>query len=105
MQIFFDGKPSKEIRDAMKKAAWKWSPSAGAWQRKNTPNAIASANMILSKHLGAPAKPAEAHAAPTAEVQHEPEVPASEPAREPLPPVEPATTGKRNSPRPNADCC
>ena len=36
--------------------------------------------MILSKHLGAPA--AEAHAAPTAEVQHEPEVPASEPARD-----------------------
>lgn len=39
LQLFFDGKPSDEIRDALKKEGFRWSPRFGAWQRQLTPNA------------------------------------------------------------------
>lgn len=42
LQIFFDGKPSDEIRMLLKKNAFKWAPSKGAWQRQLTDNAISS---------------------------------------------------------------
>lgn len=39
LQLFFNGKPSDEIRDALKKEGYRWSPRFGAWQRQLTPNA------------------------------------------------------------------
>ncbi len=32
LQIFFDGKPEKEIRDKLKHHGFRWAPSSGAWQ-------------------------------------------------------------------------
>ena len=49
IQFIFDGKPSEEIRNILKGNAFKWAPSAGAWQRKNTPNGICAANLVLKK--------------------------------------------------------
>ncbi len=47
VQIFFDGKPDEETRGALKAAGWHWSRSEGAWQRKLTNAAIASARQLL----------------------------------------------------------
>jgi hypothetical protein len=47
VQILFDEKPSEQVRNALKKAAFKWSPSNNAWQRQNTPNGIAAAKRVL----------------------------------------------------------
>jgi len=47
VQILFDEKPSTEVRAALKKAAFKWSPNNSAWQRQNTPNGIYSATHVL----------------------------------------------------------
>lgn len=48
IQFFFPGKPSQEIRDLLKKNAFKWSPSNGAWQRKLTNASIEIAQNLLS---------------------------------------------------------
>ena len=40
LQIFFDGIPDKDIREKLKRHAFKWAPSVKAWQRTLTPNAI-----------------------------------------------------------------
>lgn len=40
IQFFFDGKPDREVIDLMKRKAFKWAPSVGAWQRQNTNNAL-----------------------------------------------------------------
>jgi hypothetical protein len=40
LQLFFDGKPNEEIRKVLKKNAFKWAPSKGAWQRQLTNNAL-----------------------------------------------------------------
>ena len=32
IEIYFNGKPSEEIRKYLKSKAWKWSPTKGAWQ-------------------------------------------------------------------------
>lgn len=40
IQFFFDGKPDREVIDFMKRKAFKWAPSVGAWQRQNTNNAL-----------------------------------------------------------------
>lgn len=32
LQIFFDGKPEKEVRDKLKHRGFRWAPSCGAWQ-------------------------------------------------------------------------
>lgn len=42
IQIFYDEKPDVEERSRIKKAAFKWSPKAGAWQRQMTVNALAA---------------------------------------------------------------
>lgn len=47
IQILFDEKPGKEMISDLKNSAWRWSPREGAWQRKNTLNAIKSAHNIL----------------------------------------------------------
>lgn len=40
IQLYFDGKPSDQIRTELKSLAFKWSPNNGCWQRKITPNAL-----------------------------------------------------------------
>jgi hypothetical protein len=47
MQIFFNGKPSIEVIQKLKKNAWRWSPFNKCWQRKLTNNAISDAKYIL----------------------------------------------------------
>jgi hypothetical protein len=47
VRIFFPGKPRQEVISLLKKSAWKWSPFNKAWQRKNTKEAIYSANRII----------------------------------------------------------
>lgn len=39
LQLIFDGKPSEEIRAALKKNGFRWSPKNSAWQRQLTNNA------------------------------------------------------------------
>ena len=46
LQIFFDEKPSVDVRSELKRAAFHWSPSAGAWQRQLTDNAIRSVKCL-----------------------------------------------------------
>lgn len=38
IQLFFDGKPSEEVRGILKSRGFRWSPSFGAWQRQLTEN-------------------------------------------------------------------
>lgn len=47
LQIFFPGKPAPEMIGALKRRAFKWSPSNGCWQRQFTANAIAAMREIL----------------------------------------------------------
>lgn len=49
LQIFFDGIPSKEVREALKSHAFKWAPIAKAWQRTLTENAKYAVNQYLIK--------------------------------------------------------
>lgn len=51
VRIYFDEKPSEEIRSELKQSAWKWSRTNKAWQRKNTPRAQANATRILGRHF------------------------------------------------------
>lgn len=56
LQLVFDGKPSDEIRDLVKKNGFKWSPKNNAWQRQLTENARYSLKRIkpeLEKLLAA----------------------------------------------------
>lgn len=50
VQIIFDDIPSQEIRSALKRQGWRWSPKAGAWQRKRTTDSVQSARHILSTY-------------------------------------------------------
>lgn len=36
VRIFFDAKPSEEVRSRLKRAGFKWSPSNSAWQRQRS---------------------------------------------------------------------
>lgn len=47
VQIVFDGKPDEALRSRLKGEGWRWAPSQGAWQRKLTQNAVASAKRIV----------------------------------------------------------
>lgn len=47
LQIFFDGIPSKEVREALKSHAFKWAPTAKAWQRTLTENAKYAVNTLI----------------------------------------------------------
>ena len=49
LQIFFEGIPSKEVREALKSHAFKWAPTAKAWQRTLTENAKYAVNQYLIK--------------------------------------------------------
>ena len=46
----FDGKPSVETITALKKNAFKWSPSKKRWQRQTTENAFKALKKILSMY-------------------------------------------------------
>lgn len=46
IMFIFNGKPEDAIRSHLKSYAFKWSPSRGAWVRKITPNALASAERL-----------------------------------------------------------
>ena len=47
VQIFFDNIPDANTRDALKKRAFKWAPSAKAWQRTLTGNAIDAVKYLI----------------------------------------------------------
>ena len=49
MQIIFPGRPSKEARNILRKAGFRWSPGEGAWQRHLTPNARWAATDALER--------------------------------------------------------
>lgn len=51
LRLFFDGKPSDELRADLKANAFKWSPKAGAWQRQLTNNARNAAQRVLDTHF------------------------------------------------------
>ncbi|MFV0382269.1 MAG: hypothetical protein ACK5KR_08645, partial [Breznakia sp.] len=52
IQLVFDEKPSPNIISQLKKAAFKWSPRFGAWQRQLTRNAIfATKHFLKSNNL------------------------------------------------------
>jgi hypothetical protein len=45
--FYFDAIPNYEVRQLMKRAAFKWSPSRSAWVRQDTPNARYSTKMLI----------------------------------------------------------
>ena len=47
VQLFFDGKPSAEVRSTLKQHAFRWAPSHGAWQRQLTNAGIYAAECVL----------------------------------------------------------
>lgn len=49
LQLFFDGKPDDEIRNILKKNAFKWSPKNGCWQRQLTSNATYAVKSIIKE--------------------------------------------------------
>lgn len=52
LQLIFDEKPAEEIRTALKKHGFKWSPKNAAWQRQLTANAKYSLKRLIEE-LGA----------------------------------------------------
>lgn len=42
LRLLFDEKPAPDVRDRLKHNGFRWSPSAGAWQRQLTHNAVYS---------------------------------------------------------------
>ena len=51
VQMTFNGKPAPEVITALKKSAFKWSPSQKVWQRKNTRAGIYAALEIAKKYF------------------------------------------------------
>lgn len=49
IQFFFNEKPSREVIEDFKRGGWRWSPTASAWQRKITGNALYAARMIIKE--------------------------------------------------------
>ena len=49
IQLFFDGKPSEEIRAVLKSNGFRWSPSFGAWQRQLTENGKRATKKVLEE--------------------------------------------------------
>ena len=48
LQIFFNGKPSAEIRTQLKKNGFRWAPSISAWQSYRSDHATRAAKEIVS---------------------------------------------------------
>ena len=49
MRFYFDEIPTVEVRNMMKRHAFKWSPKNGAWQRQLTANCKFDAKRILAE--------------------------------------------------------
>ena len=49
MRFYFDEIPSAEVRNLMKRNAFKWSPKNGAWQRQLTANCKFATKRILAE--------------------------------------------------------
>lgn len=49
LQIFFDGKPSAEIRAELKSQGFRWAPSVGAWQRHLNNGARFALQIVLKR--------------------------------------------------------
>ena len=49
LQVIFSGKPSSEIRKALKSHGFRWAPSQNAWQRQLTNNARYSMRLLSEK--------------------------------------------------------
>ena len=49
MRFYFDSIPSVEVRNLMKRNAFKWSPKNGAWQRQLTANCKYDTKRILAE--------------------------------------------------------
>ena len=49
IQLIFPGKPSEEVRKALKSSGFRWSRYFGAWQRQLTSNGIYAADIIISQ--------------------------------------------------------
>ena len=49
MRFYFDEIPSVEVRNLMKRNAFKWSPKNGAWQRQLTANCKFDTKRILAE--------------------------------------------------------
>lgn len=49
LRLFFDGKPDEGVRATLKASGFRWSPTAGAWQRQLTDAARAAAKQVLAK--------------------------------------------------------
>ena len=47
LHFVFEGKPDDDVRSRLRRDAFKWSPSRGAWVRMITPNARGAAKMLL----------------------------------------------------------
>ena len=50
VRITFPSKPSEEVRRSLKSTGFRWSPTAGAWQRFASGGAWDDARRILAKH-------------------------------------------------------
>jgi hypothetical protein len=59
-RILFPSKPTRETIAALKANGFRWSPTAGAWQRQATPAARAAARRIVEEANGVHAAPAQA---------------------------------------------
>lgn len=49
VQIIFPDKPSDDERAILKREAFRWAPSVGAWQRQLTQNGVWAAERVLGK--------------------------------------------------------
>ena len=49
LQLFFDGKPDVEIREAVKHNGFRWSPKNNCWQRQLTNNAKYSLKCLIKQ--------------------------------------------------------
>lgn len=48
IQLFFEGKPSDDVRELLKKRGWRWSGKNKCWQRQLTDNARTSVRYIIA---------------------------------------------------------
>ena len=48
IQLVFDGKPSDDVREALKINGFRWAPSEGAWQRNLNANGKYAAEVVLN---------------------------------------------------------
>lgn len=66
VQLFFDGKPSDEVRDTLKRHGFRWAPSVGAWQRHlNNAGRFASNGVLRGLEAKRDAAPALEASEPT----------------------------------------